>query len=275
MTTVLHHKNSPKELIASHWRHRSLIMQMVRREIASRYKGSVLGVLWTFIQPLILLVVYTFVFSEVFNARWGTQVASKTDFALALFTGITIYNLFSEVATRSPTLIISHANYVKKIIFPLETLPAIAIGSASIQMLISITTIIGINFALNGSFSPTIAVLPLILLPYALFIAGLSWLLSALGVYIRDISQSVGLITSVSMFLSPVFYPISALPEKYQPWLHLNPLTLIIEESRKVILWNTLPDWAGLAKYSVASALLAAAGFFWFQRSRKGFADVL
>lgn len=275
MTTVLHHKGSFRELLASHWRHRSLIVQMVRREIAARYKGSVLGVLWTFIQPLILLVVYTFVFSEVFNARWGTQVASKTDFALALFTGITIYNLFSEVATRSPTLIISHANYVKKIIFPLETLPAIAIGSASVQMIVSIMTIIGINFALNSSFSPVIVALPLILLPYALFIAGLSWLLAALGVYIRDISQSVGLITSVSMFLSPVFYPISALPEKYQPWLHLNPLTLIIEESRKVILWNTLPDWMSLAKYTVASALLAAFGFFWFQRSRKGFADVL
>lgn len=275
MTTILHYNSSFRELLASHWRHRNLIVQMVRREIASRYKGSVLGVLWTFIQPLILLLVYTFVFSEVFNARWGTQVTSKTDFALALFTGITIYNLFSEVVTRSPTLIIAHASYVKKIIFPLETLPAIAIGSASIQMIVSIATIIGINFALNGSFSPAIVALPLILLPYALFIAGLSWLLAALGVYIRDISQSVSLITSVSMFLSPVFYPISALPEKYQPWLHLNPLTLIIEESRKVILWNALPDWISLAKYSVASALLAAFGFFWFQRSRKGFADVL
>mgnify|MGYP000870021232 CR=1 FL=1 len=275
MTTILHYKSSPLALLATHWRNRSLIVQMVRREISSRYKGSVLGILWAFIQPLILLLVYTFVFSEVFNARWGTQVASKTDFALALFTGITIYNLFAEVATRSPSLIISHANYVKKIIFPLETLPAIAIGSASVQMLISIATILVINFVLNGSFSPAIAALPFILLPYVLFIAGLSWLLAALGVYIRDIGQSVSLITSVSMFLSPIFYPISALPEKYQVWLHLNPLTLIIEESRKVILWNTWPDWLSLAKYSAASAVLAALGFFWFQRSRKGFADVL
>lgn len=275
MTTILHHKSSPLELLSSHWRNRSLIAQMVRREVSSRYKGSVLGVFWAFIQPLILLVVYTFVFSEVFNARWGTHVASKTDFALALFTGITIYNLFMEVITRSPSLIISHANYVKKIIFPLEALPAIAIGSALVQMTISIITIIGINFALNSSFSPAIVALPLILLPYILFIAGLSWLLAALGVYIRDINQSIGLITSVSMFLSPIFYPISALPEKYQPWLQLNPLTLIIEESRKVILWNTLPDWAGLAKYYIASSLLAAFGFFWFQKSRKGFSDVL
>lgn len=275
MSTVLHYRSSPAELASTHWKNRSLIGQMVRREISGRYKGSILGIFWAFIQPLILLVVYTFVFSEVFNARWGSQVTSKTDFALALFTGITIYNLFAEVVTRSPTLIISHANYVKKIIFPLETLPAIAIGSASVQMIISIATIVLINFILNSSFSPAILALPIILLPYLLFIAGLSWILAALGVYIRDISQGVSLITSVSMFLSPIFYPISALPEKYQGWLHLNPLTFIIEESRKVILWNVAPDWLGIAKYCLVSLLLASVGFFWFQKSRKGFADVL
>lgn len=275
MSTILNYRSSPIELIKTHWKNRSLINQMIKREINSRYKGSILGVLWTFIQPLIMLAVYTFVFSEVFKARWGENVTNKTEFALALFTGITIYNLFAEVITRAPNLIISHTNYVKKIIFPLETLPAISIGSASIQMLISILTIIGINYYLNGNISTSLATLPLILLPYILFIAGLSWILAALGVYIRDITQSVNLITSVSMFLSPIFYPLSALPEKYQLWLHMNPMTFIIEESRKVILWNTLPDWIGLIKYASASAILAAIGFFWFQKSRKGFADVL
>lgn len=275
MSTIKNHPSSLIELFTSQWRNRELIIQMVKRELNSRYQGSFLGILWAFIQPLILLVVYTFVFSEVFNARWGTQVSGKTDFALALFTGMTVHNLFTEVLNKSPTLITSNTSYVKKIIFPLEILPTITIGTASIQAAISAGTILAINLLVTKQIAISALTLPLVLLPLIFFVMGISFILASLGVYIRDLSQSIGLITSVSVFLSPVFYPISALPEKYRGWLYLNPLTYIIEETRNVMLWGNFPDWYTLALYTIGSIGFATLGFNWFQKTRKGFADVI
>lgn len=275
MRTSYEHSISPLILISSTWENRKLISQMTKREIIGRYKGSVAGILWSFLNPIFMLLVYTFVFSVVFKARWGGGDESKAQFAIALFSGMIIHGLFAEVINRAPTLILSNTNYVKKVIFPLQILPIISMGTALFNMLVSLTVLIAAIAIINGEISTTLYLFPIVLAPLIIFTLGLGWMLSALGVYIRDIGQSIGIITSVMMFLSPVFYPISALPIQYQGWIHLNPLTFIIEQGREVLLWGNQPNWAGLLMYTSGAIVIAIIGYAWFQKTRRGFADVL
>lgn len=266
---------SPHEMIASLWRNRSLVMALTKREVAGRYRGSFLGIFWSFFHPLFMLAVYTFVFSVVFKARWGDGTGTKTEFALVLFAGLIVFNLFAECFGRAPGLILSNVNYVKKVIFPLEILPWVALCAALFHTAISVFVWIGAYCLLYGLPHLTVLYLPLILLPLCFFIMGVSWALASLGVYLRDVSQIVGLLTTVLMFLSPIFYPITALPEAYRHILLLNPLMPAIEQTRAVLFWGNSPDWLLLGGYYGAMLCVSWLGFAWFQKTRKGFADVL
>ena len=263
-------------MVGTLWSHRQLIVQMTRREVIGRYKGSVMGLLWSFLNPIFMLVVYTFVFSVVFKAKWGgAGDESKMQFAVVVFAGMVVQALFADILNRAPTLILSNVNYVKKVVFPLETLVAIAAGSALFHACASLLVLLGAFIVLNGSLHWTALFLPLVFTPLLILSLGCGWFLASLGVYLRDVGQFVGVLTTVLMFLSPVFFPVSALPEAVQPWILLNPLTFIIEQTRAVVIWGVMPDWSGLALYLVGAGTFAWLGYAWFQKTRKGFADVL
>lgn len=270
-----HYSISPNEMVASFWRNRGLIMAMVKREVIGRYRGSILGICWSFFNPILMLAVYTFVFSVVFKARWGTTGDSKTEFALVLFSGLIIFNLFAECINRAPTLILGNQNYVKKVVFPLEILPWVVFGSAMFHAVISLIVWLAAFAVLFGVPHITTLLLPLILFPLALLIIGISWILASLGVYLRDVAQFTGIITTVLMFLSPIFYPVHALPEAYRSFLLLNPLLPAIEQTRNALFWGKGIDMVVLGCYFVAATCIAWIGFAWFQKTRKGFADVL
>jgi lipopolysaccharide transport system permease protein len=274
------HAAQPTSLAAlgkSLWRNRQLIVQMTKREVAGRYKGSAMGLAWSFFNPVFMLVVYTFVFSEIFKARWGGIGGddSKTQFALVLFVGMIVLNLFSEVFNRAPGLILANVNYVKKVVFPIEILPVVAMFVAVFHSLISLGVLLTAFAVFNGYLHWTAVFIPLILLPLVIITIALAWILASLGVFLRDVGQLVGIISTVLMFLSPVFYPLNAVPERFRPIILANPLTFIIEQAREVLIWGHLPDWVGLGVYSLAAAAIAWAGYAWFQKTRKGFADVL
>ena len=266
---------SPRELLASLWRNRELIQASAKRDVLGRYRGSAMGLLWSFFNPLFMLAVYTFVFSEVFKARWNAGSDSKTEFALVLFAGLMVFNLFAECINRAPGVILSNANYVKKVVFPLEILPFVTLLSALFHGAVSLGVWLLAYLVLFGVPHLTVFFLPLILLPFVFFIMGLSWALASLGVYLRDVSQFIGIVTTVLMFLSPIFYPATAMPESYRILLYMNPLTSVIEQMRDILYWGRLPDFAMLVIYWGATALIAGLGFAWFQKTRKGFADVL
>lgn len=249
---------------------------MTKREVVGRYKGSIMGLAWSFLNPVFLLAVYTFVFSVVFKARWGVGGdESKTQFAVVLFVGMIVHGLFAEVLNRAPGLVLSNVNYVKKVVFPLEILPVVSMGAALFHSMVSLGVLLLAFTIFNGYLHWTVVFAPVVLLPLIIISLGLAWMLASLGVYLRDVGQTIGLITTVMMFLAPVFYPITALPEEFRPWLLANPLTFIIEQAREVLIWGRLPDWSGLGIYTLAALVAAWAGFAWFQKTRKGFADVL
>lgn len=266
---------SPMGAVRSLWTNRQLIARMGQREIIGRYKGSAMGLAWSFITPLFMLAIYTFVFSVVFQARWGTSEESKTQFAVVLFAGLIVHTLFSDVINRAPQLVLGNVNYVKKVVFPLEILPVVQLLSATFHALVSVVVLIAAQLVFQGSLPITALLLPVVLLPFLLLTLGLAWCLASLGVFVRDVGQTISLITSVMLFMSPVFFPVQSLPPALQPWMHLNPLTFVIEQVREVVVWGRLPDWQGLAVYSLASIATAWLGFAWFQKTRKGFADVL
>lgn len=266
---------SPRELVASFWRNRELTLALTQREILGRYRGSALGILWSFVHPLFMLAVYTFVFSVVFQARWGSGSNSKAEFALVLFAGLILFNLFAECITRSPGLILENANYVKRVVFPLEVLPWVTMGAALFHALISLVVWLVFYLILFGVPKLTILLAPVVILPTILFTMGLSWFFSALGVYLRDISQVTTILVTVTMFLSPIFYPISALPDNFKPLLFFNPLTPTLEQFRGVLIGGQVPELKFWVLYLAVSFLIAYLGFAWFQKVRRGFADVL
>lgn len=248
---------------------------MVRREVIGRYKGSAMGVVWSFLNPVLMLVVYTFVFSVVFKARWGAGSDSRTQFAIVLFAGLIIHGLFAEVLNGAPSLVLANVNYVKKVIFPIEILPVVSTGAALFHAIVSLLVLLGASVLLNGHVPWTAAFIPLVVLPLLVLAVGIGWVLASLGVFVRDVGQVVSLLSSVLLFLSPVFFPSEALPQFLRPWMLLNPLTFIIEQARDVLIWGRQPQWLGLAAYLAGAATFAWFGFFWFQKTRKGFADVL
>lgn len=249
---------------------------MTKRDVIGRYKGSMMGLLWSLANPLLLLTTYTFVFSVVFEARWGeSRVDSRTSFAVLVFVGMIVHGLFSETLIRAPNLILANVAYVKKIVFPLEILPVVSMGASLFHSAASLLVLVVALAFLNGSLAWTVIFLPFVLFPIVVLSLGLAWGLASLGVFLRDVAHPISLFMTVLLFASPVFYPMSALPQKIQPWLMLNPLTFIIEQAREVLIFGRTPDWAGLGIYSLVALVIAWGGYVWFQKTRKGFANVL
>jgi lipopolysaccharide transport system permease protein len=266
---------TPKGMLSSFWLNRNLILALTQREVIGRYRGSFLGIMWSLFNPLLMLTIYTFFFSTVFKARWPGGTESKTEFALILFSGLLIFNFFAESLGRAPSLIVSNANYVKKVVFPLETLCYVLVASAGFHFLASMTVWFLFYFLFFGLPSIYILYFPFVLIPLVLLTMGFGWLLSSLGVYLRDVSQVVIAAIPALMFLSPVFFPISALPEQLHVVFQLNPLTFLIEEARNVLIWNQGIRWGHWFVQTALSGIFAWLGYFWFQKTRKGFADVL
>lgn len=268
---------SPLSLLRNLWRNRSLILQLVQRDVIGRYNGSVLGLAWSFFNPLLLLTVYAFVFTVAFKAQWAGAgpIQGKGYFAIMLFVGMVVHGFFAECLTRAPGVIVGNANYVKKVVFPLELLPVVAVGSALFHTLISVSVLLVGVLALRQSLPATALLMPLVLLPLVLLAQGVTWLLAALGVYLRDIAHSTTLLATVLSFVSPVFYPTSALPEPYSRWIYLNPLTWVMETARAVLVQGTAPHWGQWLVAISASAVVCWLGYWSFQKSRPGFADVL
>jgi lipopolysaccharide transport system permease protein len=271
------HSTAPLALVKGLWQNRQLIAQMIKREVIGRYKGSAMGLAWSFFNPVFMLIVYTFVFSEIFKSRWGgiEDDDNKTLFAVVLFVGMIVLGFFSEVLNRAPTLITSNVNYVKKVVFPIEILPLIITGAALFHSLISLGVLLTAFAVFNAYVHWTAIFIPIVMLPLIILTIGIAWILASLGVFLRDVAQTIIIITTILTFLSPVFYPITAVPERFRPFILANPLTFIIEQARDVLIWGKLPNWLGLGAYLLVSIIVAFAGYAWFQKTRKGFADVL
>lgn len=248
---------------------------MSKREVSAKYKESMLGFLWSVLNPLLMLAVYTFVFGVVFKAKWGQAIDDHSQFAVVLFCGLIVFNLFSECVMRAPTLILNNAVYVKKVVFPLEILPWVSFGTSLFNAAVSLVVLLAFCAVAGFSLQWTLILLPVVLLPLLLLTLGLCWLLSSLGVFLRDINQAIGVLLTVLLFMSPVFFPLSAVPEQFQAVLALNPLAYVIEQSREVVLWGRLPDWNVWLANSALGLAVCCCGFVWFQKTRKGFADVI
>ena len=264
-----------KMMLSSIWCHRCLLGTLARRDVQSRYRGSIMGLAWMVINPVILICTYTFVFSVVFKAKWNTEISSKTEFAMIIFSGMIVYNVFAECLFAAPRLIISNANYVKKVVFPLEILPVVSILVALFHATVSLGVWMLFYALFLGTPRASCLFMPLVAVPLVLYTAGISWLLASLGVYLRDIPQVVSLALTALMFLSPIFYPLSAIPEGWRLVMSLNPLTGIIEQTRNILFGQAPLDLGWFVLSSLVGLAIAVLGFAWFQKTRKGFADVI
>ncbi len=231
--------------------------------------------LWSFVIPILMLVVYTFVFSVVFEARWNVQSDNHLQFALIIFSGMTIFNFFSEAINRSPSLMVNNSNYVKKVIFPLHLLPLSTVLSAFVHMIISFVILLAGVAVLGDGVHLSLLYTPIVLVPIFLFTLGVSWILASLGTYIRDISYLINVLTSALMFLSPIFYPIDSVPEDLRVLYYINPVSYTVEDMRSIVIWGTAPNFQWLLIGSAIGAVVSLIGYYWFNKTRSGFADVL
>jgi lipopolysaccharide transport system permease protein len=264
----------PALMLGAPLHHRTLLRQLLERDVAGRYRGSFGGMLWAFASPLFMLLVYTVVFGGVFGMRWG-GASTSAEFGLVLFSGLILYNFFAECAGRAPGLVAGQPNYVRKVIFPLDALAWVAVGSALFHAAIAVFAWIVFHALLRGLPPITILWLPLVLAAFVPVALAACWLLAALGVYVRDVSQAVAIGLQALLFLSPVFFDVRALPPAWRPWMLANPLTFVVEQARRVMLAGMAPDFAGLALYAAAACLACWLSFAIFQRLRPGFADVV
>jgi len=245
--------------------------------VLARYRGSFFGLLWSFLTPLLLLGIYTFVFGVVFGARWpqGVSPGGLGDFALVVFCGLIVLNLFAECVSRAPGLVVGSATYVKRVVFPVEILPVVALGSAVVSATASLAVLLVVRFALQGTLPWTVLLAPVVVVPLLLLTLGVAWLLASLGVFLRDINYLVVLLLQVLIFMTAVFYPLEAVPARLRPVLALNPLHPVVDDLRRVVLWGQPPDWPRLGVSLVVGGAMALLGHAWFMKTRRGFADVL
>jgi lipopolysaccharide transport system permease protein len=268
---------NPFNMVRNLWAHRELIWQFIKRDVIIQYKGSVLGVIWSFVTPLVMLAVYTFVFSVIFHRKWGIEIVdgSRAGFALTLFTGLIAFGVFRDCMNRSSGLIIKNRNYVKKVVFPLEILPVIVLGSILINSLFNMVILLTATLIFLHILPWTLFFLPLMYLPLVLLCLGLSWFLASLGVFVRDVGQIIGVIVQILFFMTPIIYPVSASPARLQFMFYLNPLTFVVNHFRRVILWGQVPDWGDFLVITAATAVVCMLGYIWFMKSKKTFADVV
>jgi lipopolysaccharide transport system permease protein len=268
------HGARPSKILLDLLNHRQLLLQLIRRDIAGRYRGSLFGMVWAFLNPLLMLCLYTVVFGVFLRARWA-GASNSLQFSVMLFAGLIVFNFFAECLNRAPLLVSSNVNYVKKVVFPLELLAWMAVGSALFHACVSLLVWIVFSAFVYGAVHWTLVFVPLIFIPLIFMAIGVTWIISSLGVYLRDLSQIIGVLTAFIMFLSPIFYAIESLPHTFQTLLRVNPMTFIIEQARAVMAGGQLPDFGMLAVYIVCSFVFAWLSLAWFQRAREGFADVL
>lgn len=261
--------------IDSFFSNREIVWQLTKREVMGRYRGSMMGLLWSFVTPILMLIIYTFFFSIIYKARWGLDSETKIDFAITLFAGLIPFSFFSECINRAPHLIINNVNYVKKVIFPLEIFAWINLGSALFHAAISTLVLLTFFFIKNHYLPWTIIFFPLVNLPLIFIILGLSWFLTSVGVFVRDVTHLVTLLTTSLLFLSPIFYSTNTIPDPYRIFINLNPLTSIIEQNRAILIFNQLPNWSSFSLSLVFSIVLSLIGYYWFKKTRHAFADVI
>ena len=270
------HPAALTELLASVLRHRELLRRLVRRDIGQRYAGSMLGLAWAVITPLLTALVFSFVFGTVFRSRWGAPGdAGGASFTVILLIGLAVHGMFAEAISRAPHLVVSNPSYVKKVVFPLELLAVVAVCAVAVNGCIGLLVALVLNLALAQALPATLLLLPLVLLPFLVLLTGVVLIVAATGVYLRDLVQVTGFVVTLSLFLTPIFYPITALPPELQPVMLLNPMAFTVEQARAVAVFGQLPDWQGLGLYSIGALAVLAGGFWWFQRVRNGFADVV
>jgi len=264
-------------MMPSLWGNRGLIKILTSRELAGRFTGSLLGRFWLVLSPIIMLGVYAYFFGEILQSKWslGASSESLTSFALIIFSGLILHQLFAECISRAPDLIVINPNYVKKIVFPLEILPVVVLASMILQLLISVLILIAVFAFMDGIFNWSWLLLLFIYIPFFILTLGVMWFLAALGVFLRDLRQLTQFVATVALFLSPVFYPMDRLPEELQILKFINPLVIVIEQSRLVLFEGVVPEWGVLGIYSLVSILVACVGFYFFMRSKPAFADVI
>ena len=262
-------------LWTSLWRHRHLIDRLARAEISHRYRSSLLGFAWTLLTPLVVLAVYTFVFGVIVPVKWPTPVEHPANFAMVLFAGLLVFNFFSECFVRAPRLLLENPAYVTQVVFPVEILAWVAIATAAFNTLVGVAILSLARLLLTGTFPWLVFLLPLVFAPLALFTAGVMWMVSSLGLFLRDLGHVVALLNTAVLFLCPIFYPLSAVPEHLRPLIVLNPLTWPVEQVRRLLIWDHPVGLANFALFTLATVLVAELGLRWFRRCRPGFADAL
>jgi lipopolysaccharide transport system permease protein len=263
--------------LASHlWAERGLIAQFTRREIEGRYRSSLLGLAWSFINPLALLSVYTFVFGVVLKQRWpGTASEGLTQFGLVLFAGLIAFGIFSECVSRAAGLIVSTPNYVKRVVFPLELLPVSVLGSALFHATVSLVVLLAAHLSLGGVPRWSWLLIPVVLLPIVFISLGLLWTLASLGVFIRDLTYTVALVVQILFFVTPIFYPASAIPMSLRAVVEYSPLASVVEALRAVIFAGALEQWRSLVWSGAVGLAVMLLGYAWFMRTRRAFGDVI
>lgn len=272
---VRYHLN-PIHFVADLWARRSLIRELGRRQIQNQYRASILGRFWAFATPLATLAVYTFAFSVVLKARWGADPdESRLDYALTLFTGLIVFDVFTGCVGQASLLIVSHANFVKKVVFPLEVLPIVLLFEMLFNLAVS-SSILAVALAIvNRGLPATGLLFPLSFVPLIMLTLGVSWFLASLGVFMRDVQQGVTIFTRLLFFMTPIFYPLSLVPEKLQPVIKMNPLTVIIDMARRTLVWGEMPRWYEFGGVTAFSLVVMILGYAWFMQTKHGFADIL
>lgn len=251
-----------------------LIFSLARRELTARYRGSILGIMWTLVTPMVMIAIFTIIFAGIFKAKFGAS-SSQWDYALYLFCGLLPWNAFQESLQLSSTTIVAHANLVKRVVFPLEALPVSLSLAAVVNQLFGTIVLIVAVILLRREMHVTIIYLPLILIPQLIATFGAAWLVASLGVFVRDIVQGMALVLMAWMYLTPIIYPESIVPVPYRAAINLNPFTALVRNYRRVILDGLSPDWSGLAYFAAFALVSFVLGYWWFARTRKNFADVI
>lgn len=255
--------------------HRSLTIELAKRDVLGRYRGASFGLLWSLISPFLMLMIYTFAFGRVMGGRWPQVEAGDTSFSIILFAALIVHGFFAECLVKAPGLITNNPNFVKRVIFPIDILPWPLVLSALFHTGTTLVVFLVLRWVMDGQFSWTTVMFPLVMLPLVVLCLAIGWLLSALGVYLRDINQVTPLLSLSMLFLSTALMPIESVPESYRWVFEFNPLSFIIDQARAVLLWNQMPDWLGLGRYLAVALALAYAARYVFAATRKGFADVL
>ncbi|MFC5420131.1 ABC transporter permease [Bosea eneae] len=275
LTALLSLRVTPLTPFSVIWNNKHLLRRLVSQEVQSRYRGSLLGVVWSVLVPLSQLLVFTFIFTSVIPSRWGSNSGNVGEFSLNLFVGLIVYGLFSEALGRAPMLLLENPSYLKKVVFPVELLGVSALILALVNALISLVILLVFQFASTGAISVTVIALPLVIIPFVLLLCGLIWFLCATGVYVRDLRYAIGPILSLFMFLSPVFYPASSLPSEFAWIFALNPLVPAIEQVRAIVLYGQWPTMRSILEMWTIGLISIWLGYLWFSGTRRGFADVV